>query len=141
MLGVVGEEPQDHLQAAAPGAQQRDLGVGIDVAGGQFAGMSLRAAAAAVTAWRARVILSCRAGMLAFLTAGVMVFLTLEITEIVLCIGNFNAGAALLPTGTIKAGGYIGLVTALVAWYTSAAGVSNGIASRLRFPVERPLIS
>jgi len=70
------------------------------------------------------------------------VFLTLEITEIVLCIGNFNAGAALLPTGTIKVGGYIGLLTALVAWYASAAGVSNGIAAgKLRFPVGRPLIS
>src|SRR5207245_11781495 len=68
------------------------------------------------------------------------VFLTLEITEIVLCIGNFNAGAALVPTGTIKVGGYIGLITALVAWYASAAGVSNGIAGRLRFPVGRPLL-
>src|SRR6266700_5425160 len=69
------------------------------------------------------------------------VFLTLEITEIVLCIGNFNAGAALIPTGTIKVGGYIGLITALVAWYTSAAGVSNGLAGKVRFPVGRPLIS
>jgi succinate-acetate transporter protein len=69
------------------------------------------------------------------------VFLTLEITEIILCIGNFNAGAALLPTTTIKIGGYVGLLTALVAWYASAAGVSNGVAGRLRFPVGRPLIS
>ena len=70
------------------------------------------------------------------------VFLTLEITEIILCIGNFNAGAALLPTGTIKVGGYVGLITALTAWYASAAGVSNGIAAgKLRFPVGRPLIS
>ncbi len=70
------------------------------------------------------------------------VFLTLEITEIVLCIGNFNAGAALLPTTTIKIGGYVGLLTALVAWYASAAGVSNGIAAgKLRFPAGRPLIS
>jgi succinate-acetate transporter protein len=70
------------------------------------------------------------------------VFLTLEITEIILAIGNFNAGAALIPTGTIKVGGYVGLVTALVAWYASAAGVSNGIAAgKLRFPVGRPLIS
>jgi uncharacterized protein len=69
------------------------------------------------------------------------VFLTLEITEIVLCIGNFNAGAALIPTGTIKVGGYIGLITALVAWYASAAGVSNGVAGKVRFPVGRPLIS
>ncbi len=68
------------------------------------------------------------------------VFLTLELTEIILCIGQFNAGAAVLPTGTIKFGGYVGLVTALVAWYTSAAGVSNGIAGKLRFPVGRPLL-
>jgi succinate-acetate transporter protein len=46
----------------------------------------------------------------------------------------------LLPTGTIKFGGYVGVITALVAWYTSAAGVSNGLAGRLRFPVGRPLI-
>ena len=56
------------------------------------------------------------------------VFLTLELTEIILCIGQFNAGAAVSPTTTIKIGGYVGLITALVAWYTSAAGVSNGIA-------------
>jgi succinate-acetate transporter protein len=69
------------------------------------------------------------------------VFLTLELTEIVLCIGNFNAGAALLPTGTIKVGGYIGLITALVAWYTSAALASRGMAGKLKFPVGGPLIS
>ncbi len=70
------------------------------------------------------------------------VFLTLEITEIVLAIGFFNAGAAVNPTTTIKIGGYVGLITALVAWYASAAGVSNGIAAgKLRFPVGKPLIS
>ena len=69
------------------------------------------------------------------------VFLTLELTEIILCIGNFNAGAALLPTGTIKIGGYVGLVTALVAWYASAALASRGMAGRLKFPVGGPLIS
>ena len=69
------------------------------------------------------------------------VFLTLELTEIILCIGNFNAGAALLPTTTIKIGGYVGLVTALVAWYTSAALASRGMAGRLKFPVGSPLIS
>jgi succinate-acetate transporter protein len=69
------------------------------------------------------------------------VFLTLEITEIILCIGNFTGGAALNPTTTIKIGGYVGLITALVAWYASAAGVSNGVAGKVRFPVGRPLIS
>jgi succinate-acetate transporter protein len=76
------------------------------------------------------LILSTQVNMAVFL-----VFLTLEITEIVLFIGNF-AGS----TGTVKFGGYVGLVTALVAFYTSAAGVSNGLAGRLRFPVGRPLI-
>ena len=69
------------------------------------------------------------------------VFLTLGITEIVLAIGQFNAGAAVLPTGTIKVGGYIGLVTALVAWYTSMAGVAGGMGGRLRVPVGRPLLA
>lgn len=66
-----------------------------------------------------------------------LVFLTLELTEIVLFIGNFAGN-----TTVVKAGGYIGVITALVAWYTSAAGVSNGIAgARIKLPVGRPLIS
>ena len=76
------------------------------------------------------LILSTQVNMAVFL-----VFLTLEITEIILFIGNFSGS-----TGTVKFGGYVGLVTALVAFYTSAAGVSNGLAGRLRFPVGRPLI-
>ena len=77
------------------------------------------------------LILSTQINLAVFL-----VFLTLEITEIVLFIGNFGGS-----TGTVKFGGYVGLVTALVAFYTSAAGVSNGLAGKLRFPVGRPLIS
>jgi succinate-acetate transporter protein len=69
------------------------------------------------------------------------VFLTLGLTEIILSIGNFNAGSALLPTATIKVGGYVGLVTAAVAWYTSFALVSRGMAAgKLKFPVGSPLI-
>ena len=67
-------------------------------------------------------------------------FLLLWVTLIVLCIGNFNAGAALLPTTTIKIGGYLGVITALVAWYTSAADFSTGMGGKLRFPVGPPLI-
>jgi hypothetical protein len=48
------------------------------------------------------------------------VFLTLEATEIVLFIGNFSANANI-----IKIGGYVGVLTALVAWYASAAIVVN----------------
>jgi uncharacterized protein len=69
-------------------------------------------------------------------TAVFSVFLTLEVTEIVLFIGFFTGS-----TGTIKAGGYIGVLTALVAWYTSAAGVANGLPGRLTLPVGRPMIT
>jgi len=37
--------------------------------------------------------------------------------------------------GTVKLGGWIGVLTAIVAWYTSAAGVTNGMESRFRLPV------
>jgi uncharacterized protein len=73
-------------------------------------------------------------------TALFATFLLLFITLVILCIGNFNAGSALLPTGTIKFGGYVGLVTALAAWYTSAAGMAAGIGGRLRLPVGPALI-
>jgi uncharacterized protein len=63
------------------------------------------------------------------------VFLTLEATEIILFIGNFSGNS-----GTVKAGGYVGVVTAVAAWYASAAGVANGMGGRLRIPVGRPLI-
>ena len=38
VLGVVREQPQHHLQAAAAGPQQRDLGCGVDEVGGQLGG-------------------------------------------------------------------------------------------------------
>ena len=64
------------------------------------------------------------------------VFLTLEATEVILFIGFFTGSS-----GTIKAGGYVAVVTALVAWYTSAAGVANGLSGPLKLPVGRPLLS
>jgi succinate-acetate transporter protein len=69
------------------------------------------------------------------------VFLTLEITEIVGAIANFEAGAHASPTGLVKAAGYIGILTAICAWYASAAGVANGMGSRLRLPVGKPMLS
>jgi succinate-acetate transporter protein len=65
-----------------------------------------------------------------------LVFLTLELTEIFLFIGNFTSSA-----GLSQVGGYIGVITALVAWYTSAAGISGGIGGRIILPVGKPLIS
>ena len=76
-------------------------------------------------------------------TAVFGVFLTLEITEALLFVGNFTSTA-----NVIKAGGAAGLLTAAVAWYTSAAGVVNGMAGRhvlfvgkpLSFPGARPAV-
>jgi succinate-acetate transporter protein len=62
-----------------------------------------------------------------------MVFVLLAITFIVLGIGN--AGGS---TGTIKLGGWLGLVTAVVAWYASFAVVTNATFGRVVLPV-RPL--
>jgi uncharacterized protein len=70
-----------------------------------------------------------------------LVFLGLDITFIVLAIGNFDAGSALLSTGTVKVGGYLGLVTALLAFYASAAGVAAGMGGKLKIAVGKPLIS
>jgi len=63
------------------------------------------------------------------------VFLTLEITEIVLFLGNFANSL-----GTIQFGGYVGIVTALVAWYASFAILSNDMAGRIKLPTGDPLV-
>ena len=69
------------------------------------------------------------------------VFLTLGLTEIILSIGNFLLAGTATTSGIIQIGGYVGLVTALVAWYASFALVSRGMAGgKLRFPVGEPLI-
>jgi len=63
------------------------------------------------------------------------VFLTLQLTEIFLFWGNFASSS-----GVLKVGGYLGVLTALVAWYTSFAGVFNGIAGRMVAPVGGPVL-
>src|SRR5256885_6037577 len=55
------------------------------------------------------------------------VFLTLEITEIVLAAGFFYAAHGHPNNSIIHAGGWIGVLTAIVAWYTSAALVLVGM--------------
>ena len=70
-----------------------------------------------------------------------LVFLGLDITFIILAIGNFDAGSALLSTGTVKIGGYLGLVTALLAFYASSAGVAAGMGGKIKIPVGKALIS
>jgi succinate-acetate transporter protein len=64
------------------------------------------------------------------------VFLLLTITFILLGIGNSAlAGTTNLTNGTVKAGGYVGLATAIVAWYASFAGVLNDTWGRTVLPV------
>ncbi|HEY2313212.1 MAG TPA: acetate uptake transporter [Streptosporangiaceae bacterium] len=64
------------------------------------------------------------------------VFLTLELTEIFLFIGILGGNS-----GIVKAGGVIGVITAFVAWYTSAAGVINGMKGKPVLPVGGPLFN
>jgi succinate-acetate transporter protein len=69
------------------------------------------------------------------------VFLTLGLTEIILAVGNFLLAGTATTSGIVQFGGYVGLITAAVAWYTSFALVSRGMAGgKLRFPVGSPLL-
>ena len=64
------------------------------------------------------------------------VFLLLAITFILLGIGNSSlAGGTAAINGTIKLGGWVGLATALVAWYASFAAVINSTFGRVIAPV------
>ncbi len=68
-----------------------------------------------------------------------MVFLTLEITEILLLIGNFNGNGP--GEGLVGLGGWMGIVTAIVAWYGSAAVVANSMRAKPILPVGKPIWS
>ena len=67
------------------------------------------------------------------------VFLTLQVTEILLVIGFFLEAHGHANNGWIHAGGWMGILTAAVAWYTSAAGVVNGMSPAPVVPVGGPL--
>jgi succinate-acetate transporter protein len=60
-----------------------------------------------------------------------LVFLTLAITFILLAIGDMGNGS----TSITHAGGYAGLVTAVLAWYASFAAVMNATFGRVILPV------
>ena len=65
-----------------------------------------------------------------------LVFLLLAITFLILGIGNSAlAGTASATNGTIKLGGWVGIITALAAWYASFAGVVNSTYGRVIAPV------
>lgn len=58
------------------------------------------------------------------------VFLFLAVTFLFLCIGAYAAS-----TGMTKTGGYLGLITALLAFYASFAGVTNATFKKTVLPV------
>jgi len=59
-----------------------------------------------------------------------LVFALLAVTFIVLGIGNVGGNA-----DVIKAGGWVGLATAIAAWYASFAAVTNATFGRIVLPV------
>lgn len=62
------------------------------------------------------------------------VFVLLFITFLLLAIGAFsNQGAG---TGMTQVGGYLGILTAIAAWYTALAGVLAGVSNgKINLPV------
>jgi uncharacterized protein len=60
-----------------------------------------------------------------------LVFLLLAITFILLAIGDMGSG----NSGITHAGGYVGLLTAIAAWYASFAAVINSTFGRIVAPV------
>jgi len=63
-------------------------------------------------------------------SAVIAVFGLLTLTFLVLTIGAFSA-----RTGITRLGGWLGLATALAAWYASFAGVTNATWRRVVLPV------
>lgn len=65
-----------------------------------------------------------------------LVFLLLTITFLLLAIGNASlVGTLHVTNGTIKLGGWLGIITAIAAWYASAAAVINSTFGRVVAPV------
>jgi uncharacterized protein len=63
------------------------------------------------------------------------VLLTMQVTEIILCIGFFTQS-----TGVINVGGYLGVITAICAWYASAATLINEMVGRAVLAVGGPMM-
>jgi succinate-acetate transporter protein len=61
------------------------------------------------------------------------VFALLTLTFLFLWIGAANKSGP--GSGLTAVGGYLGVLTAIVAWYTSLAGVANSTWGRVVFPV------
>jgi hypothetical protein len=58
------------------------------------------------------------------------VFVALALTFLFLCIGALGGS-----NNMTKVGGWIGLITAVLAWYSSFAGVTNATWKRTVLPI------
>ncbi|CAI5535834.1 unnamed protein product [Closterium sp. Naga37s-1] len=70
--------------------------------------------------------------------AVLLVFGLLEVTLMLLFIGNFNHQHA--GQGWVKAGGFFGLFTAIAAWYASGAACFNAMAGKTVLYVGKPIL-
>jgi succinate-acetate transporter protein len=62
------------------------------------------------------------------------VFVLLFLTFLLLAIGAFSSQGA--GTGLTQVGGYLGILTAIAAWYTALAGVLAGVSNgKINLPV------
>jgi uncharacterized protein len=60
-----------------------------------------------------------------------VLFVVLTATFVFLVIGNWGAG----HTSIVKIGGWLGIITAVIAWYASFAGVLNETAGKTLLPL------
>jgi succinate-acetate transporter protein len=76
-------------------------------------------------------IFTCYMFLASMRTSGavMVVFLLLALTYLFLCIGAYSGA-----TGMTRVGGWLGLATAIAAWYASFAGVFNATAKRAVVP-------
>jgi succinate-acetate transporter protein len=62
------------------------------------------------------------------------VLVMLTATFLVLCIGALGQASATAPSSMTKVGGWLGLITAVLAWYTSFAVVTNATWKKTVLP-------
>jgi uncharacterized protein len=60
--------------------------------------------------------------------ATALVFILLFVTFLLLAIGWLNGSGGAANSNIIHIGGYVGIATAIVAWYTALAGVLSGVS-------------
>ena len=75
-------------------------------------------------------------GVIGDLTDTIVILIIVVLNAV---IGFFQEAHGHPDNWTLHAGGWMGIITAAVAWYTSAAGVVNGMSPTPAMPVGAPL--